>query len=68
MTYRLPDGLVPGAQRAQIGLAGKNIWTRTDYRGLDPEANDNGFGDSTPNEYYNMAPPRILILNLSVNF
>ena len=68
VTYRLPDGLVPGARSAQIGLAGKNLWTRTDYRGLDPEANDNGFGDSTPNEYYNMAPPRILILNLSVNF
>ena len=68
VTYRLPDGLVPGARSAQIGIAGKNLWTRTDYRGPDPEANDNGFGDSTPNEYYNMAPPRILIMNLSVNF
>lgn len=68
ITYRLPDGLVPGARNAQIGIAGKNIWTRTDYRGLDPEANDNGFGDSTPNEYYNMAPPRILILNFNVSF
>lgn len=68
ITYRLPDGLVPGARHAQIGIAGKNIWTRTDYRGLDPEANDNGFGDSTPNEYYNMAPPRILILNFNVSF
>ena len=68
ITWRLPDGLVPGARSAQIGVAGKNLWTRTDYRGLDPEANDNGFGDSTPNEYYNMAPPRIFILNFSVNF
>ena len=68
VTWRLPDNLVPGARSAQLGIAGKNIWTRTDYRGLDPEANDNGFGDSTPNEYYNMAPPRIFILNISVNF
>ena len=68
LTYRLPDNLVPGARSAQIGIAGKNLWTRTDYRGLDPEANDNGFGDSTPNEYYNMAPPRIFMLNFSVNF
>lgn len=68
ITYRLPDGLVPGARSAQVGIAGKNLLTWTDYRGLDPEANDNGFGDSTPNEYYNMAPPRIFILNLSVNF
>ncbi len=68
ITYRLPDGMVPGARSAQIGVAGKNLMTWTNYRGLDPEANDNGFGDSTPNEYYNMAPPRIFILNLSVNF
>ncbi len=68
VTYRLPDGLVPGARSAQVGIAGKNLMTWTNYRGLDPEANDNGFGDSTPNEYYNMAPPRILILNFSVNF
>ncbi len=68
LTYRLPDGLVPGARNAQIGVAAKNLLTFTDYRGLDPEANDNGFGDSTPNEYYNMAPPRILIFNLSLNF
>ncbi|MDE2982614.1 MAG: TonB-dependent receptor [Gemmatimonadota bacterium] len=68
LTYRLPDGMVPGARSAQIGVAGKNLMTWTNYRGLDPEANDNGFGDSTPNEYYNMAPPRIFILNFSVNF
>ncbi len=68
ITYRLPEGLVPGARSAQVGISGKNLWTRTDYRGLDPEANDNGFGDATPNEYYNMAPPRVFILNFSVNF
>ena len=68
ITYRLPDGLVPGTRSAQIGVAGKNVMTWTNYRGLDPEANDNGLSDATPNEYYNMAPPRIFILNFSVNF
>ena len=68
LTYRLPEGLVPGTRSAQIGISGKNLWTSTDYRGLDPEANDNGAGDSTPNEYYNMAPPRTFILNFSINF
>ena len=66
LTYRLPEGLVPGTRSAQIGISGKNLLTFTDYRGLDPEANDNGFGDSTPNEYYNMAPPRVFILNMSL--
>ena len=68
LTYRLPEGLVPGTRSAQIGISGKNLLTFTDYRGLDPEANDNGFGDSTPNEYYNMAPPRVFILSMSFNF
>lgn len=68
LTYRLPEGLVPGARSAQVGISGKNLWTFTDYRGLDPEANDNGAGDSTPNEYYNMAPPRTFILNFAINF
>jgi len=50
-------------------LQGKNLFTWTKYQGLDPEAMDRGnsqgeyaFG------YYNAAPPRVFILNLTVNF
>ena len=68
VAYRLPDGIIPGAQGAQISVQAKNLYTWTDYRGLDPETNDNGFGDTTPREYYNMAPPRIFLFNLTLNF
>jgi TonB-linked SusC/RagA family outer membrane protein len=68
ISYRLPEGLIPGIRNAQISLQGRNLLTFTDYVGLDPEAQDNGFGDSTPNEYYNDSPPRTFILNVTVNF
>jgi len=68
LSYRLPEGWIPRAQGAQISIQGKNLFTWTDYRGLDPETNDNGFGDSTPREYYNMAPPRIFMFGMTLNF
>jgi len=65
LTYRLPDGIVPGARSAQIGIAGKNLITHApDYRGIDPEANDR----QGRYEYYNMMPPRVFVMNFSINF
>ena len=46
----------------------------TDYQGIDPEATDRGntggFGAGSEyfSEYYNAAPPRVFILNFTVNF
>ena len=68
LAYRLPEGWVPGTRSAQIALQGKNLLTFTDYPGLDPEANDNGFSDTTPNEYYTLGQPRVLIVSVTVNF
>ena len=52
-----------------LSLQGKNLWQTTDYQGLDPEATDRGLDRGEyAFEYYNMAPPRILILNMQVNF
>lgn len=72
LSFRLPQGFVqswvPGARNVQIALQGKNLLTITDYFGLDPEAQDNGFGDSTPNEYYTLPPPRTFLVNVRVNF
>ena len=69
VSYRLPEGLIPGTRSATLMLQGKNLFTWTKYQGLDPEAMDRGnsqgeyaFG------YYNAAPPRVFILNLTVNF
>ncbi|HZD05077.1 MAG TPA: TonB-dependent receptor, partial [Longimicrobiales bacterium] len=68
LSYRLPDGLVPGTRSTTISLRAKNLLTFTDYVGLDPEAQDNGFGDQTPNEYYTLPPPRVFIMNIRVTF
>jgi len=72
LSYRLPDDLVPGARSMTLSLQAKNLFTITDYQGLDPESSDGGlgggFGGNTPSEYYNMAPPRVFILNATVNF
>jgi TonB-dependent SusC/RagA subfamily outer membrane receptor len=68
LAFQLPDRLVPGTQSATLSVQGKNLFTSTDYCGLDPESQDNGFGDGTPNEYYTTPPPRTLILGLRVNF
>ena len=69
LSYRLPDDLIPGTRSVSLALQGKNLWQSTDYQGLDPEATDRGLDRGEyAFEYYNMAPPRILILNLTVNF
>jgi len=68
IAYRLPEGLVPGTRSVQLSVQGKNLFTISDYIGLDPEAADNGFGDSTPNDYYTYGPPRHFIFSANVSF
>ncbi len=68
LAFRLPERLIPGTRNATLSIQGKNLFTITDYCGLDPESQDNGFGDSTPNEYYTLPPPRTLIVGVRVNF
>jgi TonB-linked SusC/RagA family outer membrane protein len=69
LSYRLPEELIPGTRSATLSLQAKNLWVHTDYQGLDPEASDRGLDQGEyAFEYYNMAPPRIFIFNVTVNF
>ena len=74
LSYRLPENLVPGTRSMTVALQAKNLFTWTKYQGLDPETSDSGLGGGTgPDalfapEYYNMGPPRVFILNVTVNF
>jgi outer membrane receptor protein involved in Fe transport len=74
ISYRLPEGLIPATRGATVALQAKNLFVWTDYQGLDPEATDRGntggFGSGSEyfSEYYNAAPPRVFILNFTVNF
>lgn len=68
LTYQLPSGLIPGTSSASLTLAGRNLWTVTDYDGVDPEVadiSDSGFGRR---EYYNLPPLRTFLATLRVNF
>ena len=68
LAWRVPEEWVPGARSVQLSVQGKNLFTVTDYIGLDPEASDNGAGDSSPGDYYTFGPPRTFIFGLTVNF
>ena len=69
LAWRVPDRWVPGgAQSVRLSLQGKNMLTFTDYVGLDPEGQDNGLSDATPNDYYTYGPPRTFLFGVRVTF
>lgn len=37
LSYQIPSGWIPGASNASLQVAGRNLWTHTDYTGSDPE-------------------------------
>lgn len=71
VSYQFPNSWLPGNVRnASIKLQGKNLWTFTDYPGLDPEAFEDGARDFVDyrQEYYNIPPLRTFIMRLNVGF
>jgi hypothetical protein len=71
MSYNLPEGLIPGAQRASLHLAGNNVWKSTDYWGTDPESRNSIRSDTNgtnPIDYNEMPPFTTYTVSLSVGF
>ncbi len=67
VTYRLPPGLIPGASSASLRLAGRNLWTSTDYSGVDPELDD--YRTSLARrDYYVLPTYRSFLATLRVSF
>lgn len=56
-----------GFSNVDIRLAGRNLWTSTDYTGIDPEANLGGATSSRGNEYFNNPQARSLVFTLGFN-
>jgi outer membrane receptor protein involved in Fe transport len=56
-----------GFSSVDIRLAGRNLLTRTDYTGIDPESNLGGATSSRGNEYFNNPQGRSVVLSLSFN-
>ena len=62
----------PFVQRAgfssfDVRLAGRNLFTRTDYTGIDPESNLGGATSSRGNEYFNNPQSKSIVLSFSFN-
>ncbi|HLU25632.1 MAG TPA: TonB-dependent receptor, partial [Longimicrobiales bacterium] len=68
LTYRLPPRLVPGARTAMLTLSGRNLFTWTDYDGVDPEVADMSDSSFGRREYYNLPPLRSFLASIRVTF
>ncbi len=69
VSYRLPDNWLGNRfESATISLQGRNLWTVTNYDGLDPEAAQAGSAAMYRMEYYNLPPLRSFLVNLRVTF
>jgi TonB-dependent starch-binding outer membrane protein SusC len=67
LTYQLPDGWIPGAERASLQVAGRNLWTWTDYQGSDPELDDYR-GSLARRDYYVLPTYRTFMATLRMSF
>jgi TonB-linked SusC/RagA family outer membrane protein len=56
-----------GFSSVDVRLAGRNLWTKTDYTGIDPEANLGGATSSRGNEYFNNPQSRSVVLTFAFN-
>ena len=67
VNWELPRSLTRGSGIWNLTLAGRNLLTRTDYVGLDPEVSQNGDG-FTRWEYYQTPIPRSFSLSVRTTF
>jgi hypothetical protein len=76
LSYRLPERLLPMGKSGTLTVAGRNLFTLTDYTGTDPESNDvedaQGTGSDSGTfgrrDYYQIPPGRTLIVSLRLTF
>jgi outer membrane receptor protein involved in Fe transport len=68
LTYDLPSRLMPGARSASVTIAGRNLFTSTDYSGLDPESADLQDNTFSRREYYQLPALRSFTVSLRMRF
>ena len=71
LSIRLPENILPSSIRAAtLRLQGRNLFTFTDFDGLDPEAFEDGSGRNVlfRQEYYNLPPSRTFLVSMKVDF
>src|SRR5687767_3285039 len=68
LTYTLPSRWVRGAKSASVTVAGRNLWTSTDYSGLDPESADLSDNTFARREYYQLPAMRTFTTSVRLSF
>ena len=70
LSFRVPEQWLPGQFRAAtLRLQGRNLFTMTDFEGVDPEAFEDGSAEVLfRQEYYNLPPIRSFLLSVQVDF
>ncbi|MFO8173127.1 MAG: TonB-dependent receptor [Longimicrobiales bacterium] len=72
LSYRMPERFLPPAATGMtFRVQARNIWTVTDFPGVDVESNEDGAAGSFYNlgrEYYNIPTPAVFMANLTINF
>ena len=70
VSFRVPENFLPDQVRAAtIRLQGRNLFTMTDFEGVDPEAFEDGSAEVLfRQEYYNLPPIRSFLLSVQVDF
>ncbi|HWP02824.1 MAG TPA: SusC/RagA family TonB-linked outer membrane protein [Gemmatimonadaceae bacterium] len=56
-----------GFSTMDLRLAGRNLWLKTDYTGIDPESNLGGAVPARGNEYFNNPQARSIVLTIGLN-
>ncbi len=68
-TFRLPDRLIPGSRSAVLQIQARNLFTITNFSGIDPEASEAGSSEELwRQEYYNLPPRRTFTASLRLEF
>ncbi len=70
LSYTLPEslfkkGIVKGIT---LSVSGKNLWLKTDYKGIDPETNLMGAYNAQGIDYFNMPNTKTYVFGVKVNF
>jgi hypothetical protein len=70
LSWALPASLgrVVGARSASLGVAARNLWTSTDYTGLDPEVSTTGQTRIDQQELFTLPLPRVVSLRLDLRW
>lgn len=68
ISYNLPPRLLRGVNAGTLTLAGRNLWLKTDYSGLDPESADQSDNEFARREYYQLPQLRSFTLTLRLNW